>query len=76
MEEEEIVFYGPLGSNFCPSVAPEDVELQSQTSKALFKAIPTLQQIKFEPGTVEQVDVDLFAYKVSETLYVRPEQCL
>jgi hypothetical protein len=72
-DEAEPLVYGPLGSNFCSSVCAEDVEIQLNTARALFKAVPSLQQIKFEPGLTEQADWEMFAYKTSETLYVRPE---
>lgn len=73
--EEEIVVYGPLGTNFCPCAAPEDLELQAKTARALINAIPTLEQVKFEPGLTERAGASPFAYKISETLYSRSELC-
>lgn len=70
-ETDVIVVYGPVGTNFGPRSAPEDTEVQVNISRALFRAIPTLERVKFEPGLHERVSLDLFAYKISETLYER-----
>lgn len=72
LEAEEVIMYGPLGSNFCPVFTTEGMERQTKVSRALFNAIPTLERVKFEPGALERIAPDLYAYKISENLYERP----